>query len=82
MITEKEKKEIFKKIIHEFEYADNSNEIIIWDRIIETYSKGDIEIINKTNKLLKLMNETRQKSEKDFNELLDRDIETDVWYIL
>ena len=82
MKTEQYKKEIFKKIIHEFEYADNTNEIIIWDNIIETYSDGDKEIKNKIYNLLKLMNESKQKSEKDFNELLDRDIETDIWYII
>jgi len=80
MKTLDERKNIFKKIIKEFQYSDDNSKIIIWDVLVESLASDDTEIKNKTYNLLNLLNETKQKSEEDFNILMDRDIEEDLWY--
>lgn len=82
--TEEEKKEIFKKIIHEFQMSDDGSEVIVWNESVKTYSDfdgGEI-LISKTNNLIKLLNEAKSKSEDEFKTLMKRDIEDDIWYIV
>lgn len=82
MKTEQEKKELLRYIIKEFKKSDISDEIVVWDEIVNFYSEGDIEIKNKAYNLLKLINETKQKSIEEFNKLMKKDIEDDLWYII
>lgn len=80
---EKELKEIFVKIISNFEKNDE-NEIIIWDKIVKLYSNfdsGDI-IEKKIYNFINLLNEIKSSSEEEFKKLMKRDIEDDLWYKL
>ena len=84
MENEEELKKQFLKIVKYFEIDDNSDEIMVWDEIVEKYSNfdgGDI-LKSKTKNAIKLLNETKKRSLEEFNILMKRNIEDDVWYII
>lgn len=77
--------EIKKKVVDivgTFTKSDVSDEIIFWEKLLETYENDkDYKIIkSKVYNLLKLTNLTKKKSEEEFKKLLDRDLEDDIWY--
>ena len=80
MKTLEERQATFSKIIGEFYYSDDNSKIILWDEIINFYAKDDEEIKNKIHNTLTLMNEARNESKEAFEQLLDRDVENDIWY--
>ncbi len=84
MKTEKELKEIFVKLIGEFQDSDDGKEIIFWDELYKFYCnfEGGEILKNKTKNLLKMMNESKSISDEEFKEFIKRDIETDIWYIV
>jgi hypothetical protein len=81
MKTEKELKENFMKIVSNIT-KNNSGEFVVWTKLVEHHSIGCDILKTKTENFLKLLNETKNKSEKEFDILIKRDIEDDLWYIL
>ena len=84
MKTEEELKNILVHVISYFELSDDSKEVIVWDRMVEKYTnfEGGELIKNKTYNLLKMLNEAKQTSEEEYQKVMKRDIETDLWYVL
>lgn len=82
-MKEEKLKEKFKEFIGYLSYKENG-EITICNRLYEKYlniEEKDL-IKNKISNLIKILNDTKQKSNEDFKKLIDRDIETDIWYIV
>jgi len=84
MITEVDLKIQFMKIVKQIGISDINSEFIIWDKTLELYSNenGCEELKNKTINFLKLLNDTKKRSKEEFDILIKRDIETDIWNII
>jgi len=82
-MTENELKQKFINIIKQFSTNTETGEIIVWDKLVEYHSNFDDSGILKQKiiNVLKLLNETKS-SKEDFDILMKRDIETDIWYIV
>ena len=82
MKTEKELKENFMKIVSNITKSSKSGDFVVWDKLVEYHSNdGDI-LKSKTTNFLKLLNETQKRSKKEYEILIKRDIEEDLWNIL
>ena len=83
MITEDELKQQFIKIIKQFSTNTETGEIIVWVKLVEHHSKFDDSGIlkQKIKNILILLNEAKS-SKEEFELLMKRDIETDIWYII
>lgn len=83
-MNEDELKSRYINIVKQFSTNKKTGEIIVWDKLVEYNSNidGCGILKQKIENTLTLLNETIKKSKEDFDLLMKRDIETDIWYIV